>query len=85
MGLDQSYELLRRWALPAVLAAAAILIALAGSWATAIFSFEMVFVPKLIPPLVVIAIITSITMLLGLLNSRGIVNNPPLEVLRKEI
>jgi rhomboid family GlyGly-CTERM serine protease len=30
MGLDLSYELLRRWALPAVLAAAALLIALAG-------------------------------------------------------
>lgn len=30
MGLDQSYELLRRWALPATLVAVAILIALAG-------------------------------------------------------
>lgn len=62
-----------------------ILIALVGSWATAIYSFEMVFVPKLIPPLIVIALITGITMMLGLFNSRGIVNNPPLEVLRKEV
>ena len=62
-----------------------ILIALAGSWATAIFSFEMVFVPTLWPPLIVIAFITGITMLLGLFNTRSIVNNPPLEVLRKEV
>ncbi|RMG27686.1 MAG: FtsX-like permease family protein [Bacteroidetes bacterium] len=62
-----------------------IILALLGSWATAIYSFEMVFVPKLWPPLLVIFIITGITVLLGMLNSRSIVNKPPLEVLRKEV
>ena len=62
-----------------------IFLALLGSWATAYYSFEMVFVPKLLPPLVVVVVITGITVLMGMTNSRGVVSKPPLEVLRKEV
>lgn len=61
-----------------------IVIALLGTWAMAIFTFELVFVPSWVPPLAVVAFITGSTALLGLVNSLGVINNPPLEVLRKE-
>ncbi len=62
-----------------------VLIALLASWALALFSFETPFTPSLLPLLVTYLAITSLTVLIGLSNSRGIVNNPPLEILRKEI
>ena len=55
-----------------------------GSWALAKFSFEIPFAPNLWPPVIVFFIITSLTVLIGLLNSREVLNKPPLEVLRAE-
>lgn len=60
------------------------LLALAGSWALAYYSFETPFVPDLLPILVAYLIITSLTVVIGLLNSRGVLNKPPLEILRSE-
>jgi len=51
----------------------------------AIYSFETVLVPAWGSLLLVYAIITGLTLLIGLLNSRSVVNHPPLEVLRKEV
>lgn len=69
-----------------VLAAfAGVLLALAGSWALAIFTFEVPFAPNLLAMGVLIVGITAITVLVGLLNSRGITVRPPLEILRKEV
>ncbi len=65
-------------------ALAGVFIALLGSWALARFSFEVPFSPSVGPVLVVYLIITALTMLIGLSNSRSILNNPPLEVLRQE-
>lgn len=62
-----------------------ILLALAGSWGLAFYSFESTFIPNPIPIIVVFVSITSLTVLIGLLNSRGILSKPPLEVLRNEI
>lgn len=62
-----------------------ILLSLAGSWALAYFSFESEFVPNLWPMLLVYVIITGLTIIIGLLNSRGILSRPPLEVLRSEV
>ena len=61
-----------------------IFIALLSSWALARFSFEVPFTPDVGPVAIAYVVITALTMLIGLFNSRSILNNPPLEVLRKE-
>lgn len=66
-------------------AATGILLSLAGSWALARFSFETSFLPAPLPILAVFLVISGLTVLIGLLNSRGILNRPPLEVLRSEV
>jgi putative ABC transport system permease protein len=66
-------------------AAAGIVIALAASWALARFSFESPFSPKLMPLLIIYISIATLTIIIGMLNSRGTLNRPPLEVLREEI
>jgi len=62
-----------------------ILLALVGSWGLAFYTFDSTFAPNLLPILVVFVSITGITIVIGLLNSRGILDKPPLEVLRNEI
>jgi putative ABC transport system permease protein len=61
-----------------------LLLAAAGSWALAVFVFKTSFSPALLPMLIIFVIVISLTMLIGLLNSRGIIDRPPLEVLRAE-
>ena len=60
-------------------------LAFVGSFLLAKFSFEIPFTPNLLPPFWVFLIITTLTVLIGLLNSREVLTKPPLEVLRKEI
>ncbi len=62
-----------------------ILLAMLGSWGLAYYSFNSTFVPNLLPVLAIYSIITGLTIIIGLINSRGIVSKPPLEVLRNEI
>ncbi len=62
-----------------------ILLALIGSWALAIFTFETEFIPNPLPMLAVYIIITGLTIIIGLSNSRGIISRPPLEILRREL
>lgn len=62
-----------------------ILLSLAGSWALAFYIFETPFIPDFLPMLFVYAAITGLTVIIGLLNSRGILSKSPLEVLRSEI
>lgn len=62
-----------------------ILLALAGSWALAKFSFDSHFSPQWLPVLILVFLICLLTVMIGLLNSRGVVNKPPLEILRREI
>ena len=62
-----------------------IIISLLAAWALARFSFEIPFQPKLLPILLIYLVITGMTVLIGMLNSRGILNRPPLEVLRQEV
>jgi putative ABC transport system permease protein len=61
-----------------------ILLALAGSWALAHFMFDTSFSPKILPILTIFTSVCLLTMVIGLANSRFIVNKPPLEVLRQE-
>ncbi|MEL6865283.1 MAG: FtsX-like permease family protein [Bacteroidota bacterium] len=56
-----------------------------GSWLLAYFTFEVPFTPNWWPPFVVFIVITSLTVLIGLFNTREVVRRPPLEVLRAEI
>jgi putative ABC transport system permease protein len=71
--------------LGALAAGAGIILSLIASWALAVFSFETSFKPELLPVLLLFLLITSLTVFIGLFNSRGILNRPPLEVLRSEI
>jgi putative ABC transport system permease protein len=70
--------------LGALAAGTGVIISVAASWALAVFSFEVNFVPDFLPLLPVFFGITALTVGIGMLNSRGILNKPPLEVLRRE-
>ena len=59
-----------------------ILIAVAGTWLLARYSFEIPFGISLLPAVILFVIISLLTVIIGLLNSRGVLNRPPLEVLR---
>ncbi len=61
-----------------------ILLSLAGTWALAAFVFEISFVPVVTPLLAVGAIVTGLTIFIGVLNNRQVLSRPPLEVLRAE-
>ncbi len=61
-----------------------LVLAYAGGWAMAFFVFDAVFVPTILPFVVAFICVTSLTVFIGLSNSRGILDRPPLEVLRAE-
>jgi putative ABC transport system permease protein len=62
-----------------------ILLALAASWALANYFFETSFHPDLVPVLILGIIVCALTVITGLVNSFGLLNRPPLEVLRQEV
>ncbi len=62
-----------------------ILLAVAGSWALAKYTFKTPFAPDWIPVIITFFIITFLTVLLGMMNSREVLNRPPLEVLRMQV
>jgi putative ABC transport system permease protein len=62
-----------------------VIIALAGSYGLTRFSFEVGFSPTALPVLITFVLITALTMFIGIMSSRSVLNSPPLEVLRKEI
>ncbi|HTE25373.1 ABC transporter permease [Flavitalea sp.] len=70
--------------LGALAAFTGIIISLGGGWALARFTFKTPFILPVLPILVVFLLVSIITVLIGLFNSRGILNRPPLEVLRAE-
>jgi putative ABC transport system permease protein len=70
--------------LGAFAAATGIILSLAGSWALAHYSFEMSFTPTFWPVLVVFIGVCLLTVSIGLGNSREVLTQPPLEILRQE-
>ena len=56
-----------------------------GSWLLAKYSFNIPFSPDWTTPLLVFCIITFLTVLVGLFNSREVLSKPPLEVLRSGV
>ena len=71
--------------LGALAAATGLLLSLLGTWALAKFSFDMSFSFSWLPVLWIFLSVTTLTVLLGVLNSLSILNKPPLEVLRNEL
>ena len=71
--------------LGAMAAATGIILALISSYALAKFTFETEFKPELMPVLVLFLIVSGLTVIIGLMNSRGILSKSPLEVLRQDV
>jgi len=71
--------------LGAFAASTGILLALAGSWALGRFVFATIFVPPIIPTVIVFVSICALTVFIGLINSRFIVSKSPLEILRQDV
>ena len=65
--------------------AAGIILSLVFTWILAYYNFDSTFIPKPWPLLILYLSITGITVLIGVTNSREVLNKPPLEVLRAEI
>ena len=68
--------------LGALSALTGIVIAIGGSWLLAKYTFDMAYTVNFLPVVAIFFIITLLTVIIGLLNSRGILNKPPLEILR---
>jgi putative ABC transport system permease protein len=68
--------------LGALSALTGIVIAIGSSWLLAKYTFDMPYAVDFLPVIVIFFTITSLTVIIGLLNSRGVLNKPPLEILR---
>jgi len=75
---------LEYWFLGSLAALTGILLALGASWALAHYIFDTPFHPQLLPALILFLLVCVLTVVTGLVNSRSILNKPPLEVLRQE-
>lgn len=64
--------------------ATGIILALVGSWALAVFSFNSSFTPNVLPIILMFLIIIILVVLTGVLSSRKVLYRPPLEVLRNQ-
>jgi putative ABC transport system permease protein len=71
--------------LGALAAATGILLSIISSWLLAKYVFETTFTPDWISLIIVFLVISTLTVIIGLLNSRSVVNRPPLEILREEV
>jgi putative ABC transport system permease protein len=71
--------------LGALAAVTGLLLAVLASWALAAFLFEVVFVPAGLPLVVALLLVSALTVLTGMLGSRGVTTRPPLEVLQSEM
>jgi putative ABC transport system permease protein len=76
--------LLEYFFLGALASATGIGLSLAFSEVLARMSFESSFVVNWWPVLVIFVSVCGLTILIGLYNSRGVLNKPPLEILRRE-
>ncbi|MEZ4980322.1 MAG: hypothetical protein R2769_01805 [Saprospiraceae bacterium] len=69
----------------ALSAATGIFISIAGSYLLATFQLEMDYNINWLPILAIFFIVTGLTVLIGLFNSKEVVSKSPLEVLRNEV
>jgi putative ABC transport system permease protein len=61
-----------------------ILLAVGAAWALARFVFHSSFAPEAVPLLIALLIVPAVTVTTGFLMSRGVLDRPPLAVLRAE-
>lgn len=61
-----------------------VLLALGGAWALVYFTFKLPFHPPMLATIVTVTSVCVITMGTGLAMSWGVLNRPPLEILRGE-
>ena len=61
-----------------------ILLSILGTWALAQFVFEVPYLPNAAPLIVITGVVTGLTVLIGVINSREVLVKPPLDVLRAE-
>ncbi|HSR68472.1 MAG TPA: FtsX-like permease family protein [Acidobacteriota bacterium] len=71
-------------ALGAMAALTGLLLAIVAGWALAVFAFETDYAPSPLPLAGAFLLVGFLTVAIGMLNSRGILDRPPLEVLRTE-
>ena len=71
--------------LGALAAATGILLSLLGSWLLAKYTFNATFIVPWLPVVIIFVSLSLLTVIIGLMNSRSILNKTPLEVLRKEV
>ena len=60
-----------------------LILSVISSWALSYFFFETAFSLELTPLLVALVLVVGFTVFVGMTNSRGLCDSPPLEVLRK--
>jgi putative ABC transport system permease protein len=65
--------------------ATGILLALAASWALAVFVFKLDYSWSFWPLLIAVLSVSSLTVVVGLLTSYGVGSTPPLAILREEL
>ncbi len=75
---------LEYWFLGSLAALTGIVLAIGASWALAHYIFDTPFHPQFFPVIILFVLVCLLTVLTGLANSRGLLNKPPLEVLRQE-
>jgi putative ABC transport system permease protein len=63
--------------------ATGIVLALAASWALAVFTFKLAYTPALLPVVIAGLIVSTLTVAVGLLTSYGLGSTPPLAILRE--
>ena len=80
-----SINILEYFLLGALSCLAGIWLSVVGAWALAKWTFKIPFEIEWGPLLATFFVITTITVILGLLNSRDVIRKPPLEVLREEV
>ncbi len=62
-----------------------LMLSIGGSWAVTIFIFDIHFTLPTAALAGVFVLVTTLTIIVGMLNSRGIADRPPLEILRGEV
>ncbi len=80
-----SINVLEYFLLGALSCLAGVGLSVAGAWALAKWTFKIPFEVEWWPLLTIFFVITTLTVIIGLLNSRDVVRKPPLEVLRNEM
>jgi putative ABC transport system permease protein len=75
---------LEYWFLGSLAALTGIVLAVGASWALAHYIFDTPFHPQFFPVIILFVVVCLLTVITGLANSRGLLNKPPLELLRQE-